>query len=90
MFTIPRLNVIESDEGFSVEVVTPTQVNYAEGNNILLIDSEYLDGPAGLVIYKRSIKKWDSGLKVDETERARIVDNVRRAFRHRGIEIEVL
>jgi len=89
MFTIPRLNVIESDEGFSVEVVGPTRVIYTEGNKILFIASEYLDGPAGLVIYKRSIKTWNGGLEIDEKEHAHIIDNIHRAFRHRDIDIEV-
>lgn len=89
MFTIPRLNVIESDEGFAVEVIGPTKVSYTEGKKVLYLDSEYLDGPAGLVIYKNSIKKWDNTIEVDEKDRDRIVDNIRSAFRYRDIKIEV-
>jgi len=48
-----------------------------------------LDGPAGLVIYKRSIKTWNGGLEIDEKEHAHIIDNIHRAFRHRDIDIEV-
>jgi heme oxygenase len=48
-----------------------------------------LDGFAGLVIYTSSIKKWEDGLEVDEADRAKIVDNIRRAFRFRNIEIEI-
>jgi hypothetical protein len=42
MFTIPRNNVIESDEGFSVEVLGRTGLLYTEGARSLQIDSEIL------------------------------------------------
>lgn len=89
MFTIPKVNVIQSDEGFAVEVLGPSLVGYSEYNKHLLIKSEYLTGPSGLVIYARSLKSWEDGTIVGEADKNRIVDNVRRAFRHRGIEIEV-
>jgi hypothetical protein len=89
MFSIPRANVIESDEGFSVEVVGPAQVKYTEENKILFIASEYLEGPSGLVIYKNSIKQWSDGLEINEVEKEKIVNNIRKAFRYRNIEIEV-
>ena len=89
MFTIPRVNVIESDEGFSVEVLGQTGVQYAESGKNLFIDSEVLAGPAGMIIYSNSIKNWEDGSTVDEVEQTRIVDNVKRAFRHRGLEIQV-
>lgn len=89
MFTIPRVNVIESDEGFSVEVLGQTGVQYIERGKNLFIDSEVLAGSAGMIIYTNSIKNWEDGSAVDEAERARIIVNVKRAFRHRGIEIQV-
>jgi len=93
MFKIPRVNVIESDEGFSVEVLGRTGLLYTEGSKKLRIDSEVLSGPSGLGIYKNSIKSWDIPQKnelIDESKRDTIVDNIRRAFRFRGVEIEVL
>jgi hypothetical protein len=92
MFKIPRENVIESDEGFSVEVLGRTGVLYSEEERTLRIDSEVLAGPAGLVVYTDSITRWappHEGEAVDASKRQAIVENIRRAFRFRGLEIEV-
>jgi hypothetical protein len=92
VFSIPRPNVIESDEGFSVEVLGRTGVRYTEGARTLLVDSEVLMTPAGLVLYPSSISTWDApadGDAIDDKTRRTIVDNIRRAFRFRGLEIAV-
>ena len=92
-FSIPRVNVIESDEGFSVEVLGQTGLRYVEGARAMFVDSEVLAGPAGLVMYTSSIKRWDpphSAELIDEPTKNRIVDNIRRAFRFRGLEIGLL
>ncbi len=92
MFVIPRPNVIESDEGFSVEVLGMTGLLYTEGSKSLRLDSEVLAKPTGLIIYTSSIRTWNSlhdGEIVDEAKRDVIVENIRRAFRFRGFEIEV-
>lgn len=92
MFFIPRVNVIESDEGFSVEVLGPEYVRYVNGPRSMRVDSEYLMGPNGLVIYPSSIKRWDpshSSDVIDKATRERIVENIRRAFRFSGVEIAV-
>ncbi len=92
MFVIPRVNVIQSDEGFSVEVLGRAGLLYIEGSKSLDIDSEVLAGPSGLVIYKDSIKAWNPPCDnevIDEGKRDAIIENIRRAFRFRGLEIEV-
>lgn len=92
MFFTPRVNVIESDEGFSVEVLGPDRVLYVEGPRSVHMESEYLMGPSGLVIYPSSIKRWDSPHStdvIDQAARERIVENIRRAFRFSGREIAV-
>ena len=93
MFTIPRNNVIESDEGFSVEVLGRTGLLYTEGARRLQIDSEMLTGPHGLGIYTDSIVSWmppHNGEVIDEAHRAAIVENIRRAFLFDGYEIDVI
>jgi hypothetical protein len=94
MFVKPGPSVIQSDEGFSVEVLGFTKgLLYTEGPKTLHIESEMSVGPAGLVIYPSSIKSWDplyDNEVIDEAKRATIVDNVRRAFRFEGFEIDVL
>jgi hypothetical protein len=90
MFNIPRVNVIESDEGFSVEVLGRTGLRYTQGDNSLFVDSEILAGTAGLAVYASQIKNWDSGNRVDEEARKTILNNIRRAFDFRGIDIHVI
>lgn len=92
MFHIPRPNVIQSDSGFSVEVLGRTGLLYSEGSRTMKIDSEILQGPSGLVVYTDSIVKWQSPHEVDEVDdacRDRIVGNIKDAFRFRGLEIQV-
>lgn len=89
MYSIPRPNVIESDHGFSVEVLGRTGTRYCEGDQTLLINSEVLAGPHGLVLYSSSIKTWLDGSAINEATRQRVVDNIRGAFAWRDIEIEV-
>lgn len=93
MFVIPRPNVIQSDEGFSVEVLGRTGLLYTESSRQLHIDSEVLAGPSGLLIYEASIKSWNPPHEreiIDGAKRESIVENIRRAFRFRGFEIEVI
>ncbi len=92
MFFTPRVNVIESDEGFSVEVLGPEYVRYVEGPRSLHVDSEFLMDPSALTIYPSSIKRWDpphSTEVIDKATRERIVENIRRALRFTGVEIAV-
>jgi immunity protein 74 of polymorphic toxin system len=95
MFSIPRVNVIESDSGFSVEVL-PGRAGgllYIDNGRSLVIDSELLVGPVGLGIWSSSIKEWDpphSTEQFDEATKARIIENIRAAFRFRGSEIQVV
>jgi len=92
MFSSPRLNVYESDEGFAVEVLGRTGLRYTEGPKSLRIDSEVLSGPHGMAVYKSSIKAWDppyNDESIDTVKRDEIVENVRRAFRFQGFDIEV-
>lgn len=90
MFSIPRVNVIESDEGFSVEVLGRTGLRYTEGERTLFVDSEVLMGPSGLAVFSDSISRWESpeDQEISDEEKRRILDNIRRAFRFRGLEIK--
>jgi hypothetical protein len=92
VFSIPRVNVIESDEGFSVEVRGPNCVRYTDGSRSADVFSEWLTGEVPMVIYPKSVKRWNpphSREAIDEPVRMRIVENIRRAFRFRGVEIDV-
>jgi hypothetical protein len=86
--------LIESDEGFSVEVIGRTGLLYAEGARRLQIYSELLTGPHGRVIYTTDvIIRWHppyDGESIDETHRTLIIENIKRAFLFQGYEIEVI
>ena len=91
-FSLPNFNVVASDEGFSVEILGQTGVKYVEEGKSLFVDSEVLMGPAGLVVFPESIQAWEppNDQAVSDRERERIVDNIRRAFRFRGFDIQVV
>jgi hypothetical protein len=92
MFTIPRVNVVESDAGFSVEVLGRTGLRYVEGSKTMFINSEVLMGPVAMMVDATSIKSWDSPnerVAIDDVARKHIIENVRAAFRFRGVEIQV-
>ena len=89
MFTIPRTNVVESEEGFSIEVLGRTGIRYLEHGKTMCIDSEVLQGPSGLIMYTDSMTKWNDGEALDEPARNKIIANIRAAFRFRGLEIQV-
>jgi hypothetical protein len=94
MFVQPRPNLIQSDEGFSVEFLGISKgLRYTEDPKTLHIYAELLNGPSVLGIYTSSIKSWDPPYNnevIDESKRAAIVENVRRAYRFSGFEIDVM
>jgi len=93
MFTVPKVNVIASDEGFSVHVLGRTGIEYTEGARSVFVDSEVLAGGHGIAISKGSIKAWQpphQDEKITEEERQRIVDNICRAIRFRNQPVQVV
>ncbi len=93
MFKKHHPNLIESDEGYKVEVLGRTGILYTEDQRRLFIDSEVLLGPSGMAIYAYSIKAWEPPFdneEIDESKKLSIIENIRRAFRFEGFEIHVL
>ncbi len=93
MFKETKTNVVESDEGFSVEVLGRTGIKYTEGEKTMFVDSEVLSGPHAMAIYKKSIKNWQTPNcePICDTKRDKIVENIRRAFLFVwGVEIEIM
>ena len=87
MFKIPQPNLIESDEGFSVEVLGWTGLIYKEGPKQMRIDSEVLASPGGIMIIRSSIRKWEppyDNESLDENQCDAILENIRRTFRFTG------
>ena len=88
MFTIPRVNVIKSDEGFSIEVLGMTGLKYTQNGKSLRINSEILRGHPDIMIDTKSIVKWETGEAINISLRKQIIDNLSRAFKFRGVEID--
>lgn len=92
-FSAPRPNLIESDLGFSVEVLGRTGIRYLEGDRSISVDSEVLAKPSAMGLWSRSIKRWDpphEADRVESTDRSRILENIRRAFESQGYELQVI
>ena len=92
MFSEPRINLIESDEGFSVEVLDRTHVRYTEGRRTVVVDAEVLVGEPAIAIHVSTIKHWDPPYDdklIGKEAHGRMADNMRRAFRFTGHEIAV-
>jgi hypothetical protein len=93
MFFVPRLNVVESDAGFSVEVLGRTGMKYREGDRTLFVDSEVLAPGKGIAIYTNSIKHWDQphdAEALSAEKKAEIVNNIERAIAFKKQPIEIL
>jgi hypothetical protein len=90
-FSVPKVNVIESSDGFSVEVLGRTGIRYVEAGRSLLVDSEVLAGTNGIMVVANSMRDWNSRsyARIDIVERKRIIDNICRAFAWSGEKIEV-
>lgn len=92
-FSVPRVNVIESEDGYSVEVLGLTGLRYTEPPRTIFVDSEMLasDSSAALVIYPSRIKRWDPphSAEVSDAERQQIVANIEKAFLFRDVHIEI-
>ena len=92
MFKIPKVNVIESDEGFSIKVEM-TRLVYTEGPKTLYIGSEILARPRNIAIWRESIRIWEppyNHQRINEKKREAIIDNIRRAFHWKGETIDVV
>ena len=92
MFSIPRVNVIESDTGFSVEVLGRTGMKYREGDKSLFVDSEVLVAGKGIMIAAKSIIYWDppnNEEPISPDKKAKILPNIRDAvsFKNESVEI---
>lgn len=91
--TVPRPNLYESSSGFSVEVLGRTGLRYVEGQDTFFVDSEVLAAPAGVLIYRDSIRSWDAtdeNEPLPEAARQRIVDNIRAALGSQDIAVDVI
>jgi hypothetical protein len=85
-FSYPRSNLIVSSRGFSVDVGARSAIRYEESGKVLEIFAEWLVGPEPEVaLRRRDVRAWDGHEgDVAESDRIRIVENIRRAFAFKG------
>jgi hypothetical protein len=92
-FREPRPNLIQSDAGFSVEVLGRTGLRYVEQGKTAIVDSEVLAKPGAIAVYRDSLKGWeppDGALVLADGDRERIMANIKRAFTAMGYEAQVV
>ena len=81
-FSSPRANVVEGDNGVSVEVLGRTGIRYSEGERSCFVDSEVLATPA-IAVWPSGIRRWDPPHADDpltDDDRRRILQNIADAF----------
>ena len=95
VFRSPRPNLIESGDGFSVEILGKTGIRYREGDRTMDVSSELLapGAPYRLAVWKNSIEKWrppHADEQINPDKRCAILENIRQAIRFTGDDIEVI
>lgn len=92
MFSRPHVNLMESQNGYSVEILSRTKLLYRQGKKSMYIDAEGLADPAFL-IYRNSMKTWlppYDGEEISDMDRDKIIENIRAAFHFYGMELQVI
>jgi hypothetical protein len=93
MFSIPKVNVVSSNESFYVEVLGRTGIEYREGDKSTFVDSEILATGHGIAVFKNSIKAWRPPHDKEEItaeQRQQIIENIRRAIEFQKQPVEIL
>ena len=93
MFSIPRVNVIESTEGYSVEVLSRVGLIYTEDERSIKIDSEIISDPIGVEIVTDSKYTWvdldNNKVLFSAEERERILNNIKSALIFDGYDVVI-
>jgi hypothetical protein len=91
-FSSPRANVVQGDNGVSVEVLGRTEIRYSEPGRSCLVDSEVLATPA-IAVWAGGIRSWDpphANDPLSDDDRRRILQNIAEAFASQGWGLEVI
>jgi hypothetical protein len=84
-YSSPRVNVVEGDNGVSVEVLGRVGMRYSEGERSCSVDSEVLATPTPptIAVWPSGIRAWDPPHQDDpltDEDRRRIFQNIAEAF----------
>jgi hypothetical protein len=91
-FSSPRPNVVEGDNGVSVEVLGRTGIRYSEGGRSCSVDSEVLATPA-IAVWPSGIRSWNpphADEPLTDDDRRRILQNIAEAFGSQGWRLELI
>ena len=93
MFHVSRINVIESDLGFSIEMLGRTGIKYRESDKTMFIESEILmtDVPT-VAIWRDYIQSWASPHdkeQVSAQKQMEILKHICAALKWRGTQVEI-
>ena len=82
-----RSGRISSDEGFSVDIGGRDAIAYYEGSRKMTITVD-----EGNSILYQTVGRWDDDpmLRLSDQDRARIADNIKRAFESQGLPVQFL
>ena len=94
MFSEPKVNVIDSDEGFSIETHGINSLEYREGDTsvFIFVEMAHKDGKFFVEVARDTIRHWSSSRgsrPVTEKERLTIIERIRAALKWKDTEIEV-
>jgi hypothetical protein len=76
-----------------VEVLGRTGLHYCDRGREMFVDSEILMPPAGIVIYRESVRGWHSPHSdevIGDEERERIVRNIVDTLGSQGVDVQVI
>lgn len=76
-----------------VTLLGRTGLRYSEGRRSMFVDSEMLARPNGIVVYRKSISRWDPPDESDVPsagDRARILANLVQALQAQGLDVDVI
>ena len=91
-FWSPRTNVVEGNNGVTVEVLGRTGIRYSERGRSCFVDSEVLSSPA-IVVWPSGIHRWDQPHEDDaltDDDRRRILKNISEAFASQDWGLELI
>jgi len=83
-------NIIESDEGFSIEKVGYSQLIYKEGDKTVRVYYEHLVGSVSMCLYLCSSDHWEPPFdkeRITDEDWKRIGENIQQAYKSQGVEI---
>ncbi|MDB6016686.1 MAG: hypothetical protein JWR19_1175 [Pedosphaera sp.] len=92
-FHSPRVNFIQSDTGFSIELLGRIGMEYREGSKVMYIESEILmtEEPT-VAIWKETLRAWKpphEAEKVTEEKRMEILKNISAALKWRDAKVKL-